>query len=77
MSVLPLTRSAVVSRTISSGDPYVDEKIWEKTLEERSKGWLDGPLPGSHESLPPEVSVSRRFGVAQGLRTTGHGRSDL
>ena len=67
----PITRSAVVSRTISSGDPYVDEKIWEKTLEERSKGWLDGPLPGSHESLPPEVSVSRRFGVAQGLEDDG------
>ena len=66
-----ITRSAVISRTTSSGDPYVDDKIWEKTMEERSKGWLEGPLPGDCSSLPSNVSVSRRFGVPQGYEDDG------
>ncbi len=60
------TTAAVVSRTISSGDPHTDTKIWEKTVEEKSKGRLEGPLDVSVHGLFCDVSISRRFGVGAG-----------
>ena len=66
-----INRALVVSRTTSSGDSYIDERVWEKTMEEQTKGWLEGPLPVTSCSLPSNVSVSRRFGVHQGIEDDG------
>ncbi len=47
----------------SSGDPVVDTTVYEKTLEERDAGWLEGPI--RFASLPPGSVLSRRFGLQQ------------
>ena len=36
-------RQAVLATTRSSGDYEMDLKLWQKTLEEKDKGWLVGP----------------------------------
>ena len=47
----------------SSGDHLVDKAVYEKTLEERDEGWLEGPI--SFSSLPVGSVLSRRFGLKQ------------
>ena len=61
-----MTREAIFASTSSSGDDYIDGQVWSKTLEECSKGWLDGPLGYDLNTLDKNVSVSRRFGIIQG-----------
>ena len=62
------SRSAMVRKTTRSsvgpsGDDEMDASIWEQTLDEVKKGWLQGPLV---DSLVPETApISRRFGVRQ------------
>ena len=46
-----------------SGDPEIDAAVWTKTLDEVSKGWLEGPL--SSAQVPPDQPISRRFGFLQ------------
>ena len=52
-------RLAVKLANTSSGDAEMDSKLWLKTLEERDKGWLIGPLAWSE--LEPHSVVSKRF----------------
>ena len=50
----------------TSGDEDMDKQLYDKTLEERSKGWLAGPLPW--DELEDCAVVSRRFGLMQGAK---------
>ena len=59
-------RLAVKLATTSSGDAEMDSKLWLKTLEERDRGWLIGPLAWSE--LEPHPVVSKRFPLQQGSK---------
>ena len=61
-----LAREACILSTKSSGCEDTDLALWKKTLEERDKGWLIGPLDVS--SLDPDVVISRRFPLQQGAK---------
>ena len=50
----------------ASGDKSMDQQLYDKTLEERSKEWLVGPLPW--DELEDSAVVSRRFGWWQGAK---------
>ena len=50
----------------ASGDESMDQQLYDKTLEERSKGWLVGPL--LWDELEDSAVVSRRFGLWQGAK---------
>ena len=52
--------------TKSSGCEETDKSLWLKTLEERDKGWLVGPL--EWDDLGPDTVVSRRFPLQQGTK---------
>ena len=47
----------------SSGDPEIDELVWNKTQEEVELGWASGPIDVA--SLPENSVISRRFGLRQ------------
>ena len=49
--------------TRSSGDPNLDQGLWDKTQLEVERGWLRGPIPW--DDLPNGSAVSRRFPLAQ------------
>ena len=55
------SNKAIMNSCKSSGSPLVDAELWQKTLEEEDKGWLQSlervPLDGGR--------VSRRFAVVQ------------
>ena len=57
-------RAAMKATSASCGDPNMDERLYQKTLEEVEKGWLLGPLPW--DTLEPHAVVSRRFALQQG-----------
>ena len=59
-------RAQLAMRTsnASSGDKDLDEKLYQKTLDEVAKGWLLGPL--DWDSLEANAVVSKRFGLQQG-----------
>ncbi len=59
-------RAAVRLATSSSGDADMDSKLWLKTLEERDRGWLIGPL--SWDELEENAVVSKRFPLQQGAK---------
>ena len=61
-----LAREACILSTKSSGCRDTDLALWHKTVEERDKGWLIGPLDAS--SLDRDVVVSRRFPLQQGAK---------
>ena len=56
-------RPSVATDTAGSGDPEIDQIVWEKTMVEVSKGWLSGPL--NEADVPPSEPISRRFGLRQ------------
>ena len=56
-------RNKVENDRQGSGDKDVDNQVWEKTMEEVSKGWLLGPL--ASEEVPDWQPISRRFGLLQ------------
>ena len=58
-----LVRSKSLRDMGSSGDPEVDQAVWTKTLEERDRGWLVGPLHVNN--LEDDTPLSRRFGLVQ------------
>ena len=57
-------RFALKGSNASSGDPDLDTKLYQKTLDEVDKGWLRGPLEWS--DLESNAVVSKRFGLQQG-----------
>lgn len=54
---------AILSSTKSSGDVDCDKFVYEETMKEVSKGWLEGPFRFSE--LEKGSSISRRFGLWQ------------
>ena len=59
-------RAAAKSR--ASGDPQLDKELFDATILERDRGWLEGPLsPVELKSLGAWVP-SRRFGIRQGRK---------
>ena len=58
----PTSRAALLS-TIKSQGESLDREVQTKTLEERDRGWLSGPI--EVDQLPPDAIVSRRFGIEQ------------
>jgi hypothetical protein len=56
-------RPMLASESLSSGDPQIDEVVWQKTMEEVDRGWLLGPLPPGE--VPANQPISRRFGLMQ------------
>ncbi len=59
-------REACRLSTKSSGCEETDSALWLKTLEERDKGWLVGPLEWN--DLNADTVVSRRFPGRQGSK---------
>ena len=57
-------RFALKGSNASSGDPDLDTKLYQKTLDEVDKGWLRGPLEWA--DLESNAVVSKRFGLQQG-----------
>ena len=66
VSSAPMAREACRLTTKSSGCDETDRPLWSKTLEERDKGWLLGPL--DWDALDPDTVVSRRFPLQQGSK---------
>ena len=56
-------RKGLLASVRSSGDAVIDAKVYAKTLEELSCGWLEGPYEPAE--LPNDAVVSRRFGILQ------------
>ena len=61
------TRRSIIGSTRSSGDKLLDSQLYEETLADREKGWLDGPYTELQlsELLGDDWVVSRRFGIIQ------------
>ena len=53
----------LANESLSSGDPQIDDVVWQKTMEEVDRGWLLGPLPPGE--VPANQPISRRFGLKQ------------
>ena len=49
--VSELSRSVIIESLQSSGDPELDRGLFEATMKEVEKGFLEGPV--CHSSLPP------------------------
>ena len=62
VTVDQLKRDALLC-TIKSQGESLDREVQTKTLEERDRGWLSGPI--EVDQLPPDTIVSRRFGIEQ------------
>ena len=59
------------AETKSSGDQQIDTRLWEKTMEEKQKGWIEGPLPHGLDDLSHGQTLTRRFAVVQGVDDDG------
>ena len=67
------TRRAIVLSAQSSRDTELDRELYDITLDEVKRGWLDGPFDLG--ALAPDSTVSRRFGVKQGSTNADGSRS--
>ena len=56
-------RRANFYKCCSSGDPEVDQVVYDKTMEEVTFGWANGPL--QLDEVPDSAVLSRRFGLKQ------------
>ena len=61
--VSELSRSVIIESLQSSGDPELDRGLFEATMKEVEKGFLEGPVCRS--SLPPGSTLTKRFPVKQ------------
>ena len=59
----PSSRAATLASVRSSGDPTIDRKVFDKSMEEVNCGWLSGPVPLNE--LQEDAIISRRFGIKQ------------
>ena len=58
-----LSKSVIIESLQSSGDPELDQDLFEATMKEVAKGFLEGPVCRS--SLPPGSTLTKRFPVKQ------------
>ena len=63
-----LMRKSNLHSSLSSGDAEIDSIVWEKTLEEVEKQWLEGPLDPA--TVPNVTPLTKRFGLKQKLGKT-------
>jgi hypothetical protein len=61
------TRRAIIGSTRSSGDHQLDVQLFDETVADRDKGWLDGPYSEAQltDMLGHDWVASRRFGISQ------------
>ena len=63
-------RSILLSRNIHSDDPELSQVLWDVTMEEQRKGFLQGPFASEQEVKEflrvDEFVCSRRFAIMQG-----------
>ena len=57
-------RTATLATVCASDDPVIDAGVLKATLKEVDAGYVEGPIPEG--DLPPEATLTRRFGVVQG-----------
>eukprot|EP00438_Fugacium_kawagutii_P023335 Skav221486 [mRNA] locus=scaffold1514:194152:200600:- [translate_table: standard] len=58
-----VSRDSILKTVNSSGEDELDRGLWEATLKEVSKGFLEGPV--EPESMPPDSLLTKRFPVRQ------------
>ena len=58
-----ISKSVIIESLQSSGDPELDQDLFEATMKEVTKGFLEGPVCRS--SLPPGSTLTKRFPVKQ------------
>ena len=58
-----INNKAIVESAKNCRDPVIAQAVYDATVAERDKGWLQGPI--DFESLPPGAVLTRRFGVEQ------------
>eukprot|EP00438_Fugacium_kawagutii_P001376 Skav232168 [mRNA] locus=scaffold1040:629053:640165:- [translate_table: standard] len=58
-----VSRDSVLKTVGSSGEDELDRGLWEATLKEVGKGFLEGPV--EPESMPPDSLLTKRFPVRQ------------
>lgn len=60
-------RAATLASISSSGDAGLDRAVWEETVAERDRGWLQGPYtqPELDAMFPAGWCAARRFGLMQ------------
>ena len=61
--VSEISKSVIIESLQSSGDPELDQDLFEATMKEVTKGFLEGPVCRS--SLPPGSTLTKRFPVKQ------------
>ena len=61
--VSEISKSVIIESLQSSGDPGLDQDLFEATTKEVAKGFLEGPV--SPSSLPPGSTLTKRFPVKQ------------
>ncbi|CAE7844912.1 unnamed protein product, partial [Symbiodinium necroappetens] len=64
-----IVRGQVLGAVKSSGDEVVDQGVLAATEKELAKGFVEGPVPES--SIPPDGTITHRFGVVQGQTDEG------
>lgn len=60
-------REATLASIATSGDAKLDRAVWEETVAERDKGWLQGPYTQDQltSMFPAGWCAARRFGLMQ------------
>eukprot|EP00438_Fugacium_kawagutii_P024944 Skav213201 [mRNA] locus=scaffold2826:375883:385109:- [translate_table: standard] len=58
-----VSRDSILKTVSSSGEEELDRGLWEATLKEVGKGFLEGPVEPA--SMPPESLLTKRFPVRQ------------
>ena len=61
--VSDLGREAILSSVQSSGDPDIDNSLFEATMKEVDKGFIEGPI--DKHDLPVGSTLTKRFPVKQ------------
>ena len=54
-----------IIRDVASSSSFTEE-LWQKSMEEVSKGWSEGPF--SFDELPEGAIISKRFAIQQGKK---------
>ena len=60
----------LLSKPQHSSDPSFQKALWDETLKERDRGFIDGPfasLSAAAASLEHEVCITRCFVIMQGV----------
>ena len=63
-----MQRKSLASQCVSSGDPAMDQELWNKTLEEIESGWILGPFTETEVSKLLNTvawNVCPRFALVQ------------